>query len=449
MDEIKNFPSGKNAILANEPIHRLVLRFSAITLTSLLLNSIYTLTDALMVGWGIGANAMGALSAVYPFILLESALSTAIGGGAASLVSRKLGEGHSREAGEITQNARAAFYIASLGIMILGFLFLNPILRLMGVTDELYPYAKQYFIILLSGMLFSTGFSAIIRAEGKMFYSLLIWVIPIVLNILLDAVFIFYFRWGVAGAAAATVLGQGTSFLMSLLFFARFSVQDLRSVHLRRTRIREILGIGLPSLIQVGSLALSGVLMNNLLGDVGGTVAVNTYAFIARIWMFGVVPFTALSQAISPIVGYNFGAGRRDRVLGSVSFALVSGLVYAGVAMVLLELFPRQILSFFTDDGDILQKGAQGLRILAVALPLVPMPLLWGTAFQSVGNKGWSSILYGIDLLFLIPLAIGFSAMYGLEGIWWAFLFAHLGSAGISLIPWSIKTGVKADMRFL
>ena len=435
--------------MTRDSIPRLVLRFSTITLVSLALNSVYTLTDALMVGWGIGTNAMGALSVVYPYILLESALSTAVGSGAASLVSRKLGEGKTREAGEITQNARAVFYLISLGMMILGFLFLNPFLQGMGVTEELYPYAKQYFVILLFGTVFSTGFSAIIRAEGKMVYSLLIWVIPLTVNIVFDAVFIFAFRWGVAGAATATVLGQVTSFAMSLVFFSRLTVQDLRGARLKISRMKEIMAIGLPSLIQVGSLSLTAILMNNLLRDSGGTLGITTYAYLSKIWTLGIVPFTALAQAISPIVGFNFGAGRRDRVLRTVSFSLLVGGIYSVIAMVFLEFLPGPLLSLFTDESGILAAGTRGLRILAAALPLSFLPLLFGTAFQSVGKKGWAFLLYGVNLLFLVPLAILFSSRSGWEAIWWAFLLSHLGSTLIALIPWLSSMRPVADPESL
>lgn len=449
MDNVRIFRFDRNTALANDSIPHLVLRFSAITLVSLVLNSLYTLTDALMVGWGIGADAMGALSVVYPYILLESALATAVGSGAASLVSRKLGEGNVREAGEITQNARAIFYVVSFGIMLLGFLFLDPFLEGMGVTEELYPYARQYFTILLSGTMFSTGFSAIIRAEGKMIYSMLIWVIPLTLNIVFDAVFIFAFRWGVAGAAAATVLGQVTSFAMSLVFFSRLTVQDFKGARIRFSRGKEILEIGLPSLVQVGSLALTGILINNLLGRSGGTLGITTYAYISKIWAFGIVPFTALTQAISPIVGYNFGAGRHDRVLQAVSLSLFAGGIYAMAAMMAVGFLPRPILSLFTDESDILAAGVRGLRILAATLPLSFLPLLLGAAFQSVGKKGWAFLLYGINLLFLVPMAIWFTSEAGWEAIWWAFLFSNLCSSVIALIPWVSSRRPGGDPRSL
>lgn len=193
---------------------------------------------------------MGGVSVVFPFAILQGAIATALGGGAASIVSRKLGEGRPEDAGRTTISAMAAFYASALLITLIGFLAMEPILRLMGVTGELYPDAKAYLTILLAGNVFSTGFSAIIRAEGRMTYSLVIWVIPISVNIALDALFILGFGWGVRGAAVATVACQFVSFSMSILFFMRFSVQNIRKQRPNMRRIGEILEIGLPSLIQ-------------------------------------------------------------------------------------------------------------------------------------------------------------------------------------------------------
>ena len=213
---VERSKTNKAASLGKGSVPSLVLRFAATTFAALLLNSVYSLTDALFVSWRVGENAMGGISLVFPFVVLQGAISTAVGSGAASVVSRKLGQGDPHAAGEATQTARAVFYLSALLISIIGLLLLDPLLAFMGATPELYLPAKQYFTILLLGNVFSTGFSSIIRAEGNMLYGLLIWVIPITLNIGLDALFILAFNWGIQGSAAATVLSQFLSAMMSV-----------------------------------------------------------------------------------------------------------------------------------------------------------------------------------------------------------------------------------------
>lgn len=176
--------------LGTENVGRLVAGFALTALAGLLLNFVYSLTDALFVAWGVGDTAMGGVSAVYPFVILQGAISTAIGGGAASIVSRRLGGGDNKGAARATLSAMTAFYLTAAAVTAGGFAAMPSLLAGMGATGDLAPHAKTYFTIILAGNVFSTGFSSIIRAEGKNVYSLLIWVIPVTLNIVLDAVFI-------------------------------------------------------------------------------------------------------------------------------------------------------------------------------------------------------------------------------------------------------------------
>lgn len=423
----------KTTALGVEAIPRLVLRFAATTLAALLLNAVYTLTDALFISWGVGENAMGGVSVVFPFVILQGAISTALGGGAASIISRKLGEGKKQEAGEVTLNAMLAFYSSAILITILGLALLNPLLEGMGVTGELLPYAKQYFTILLAGNVFSTGFSSIIRAEGKMLYGLLIWVIPISINIVLDAVFILVLGWGVQGSALATVICQFTSFCMCVLFFLRFTTQSFKGAKCSGRRMREILAIGLPSLIQIGSLSIISVLLNNLLRETGGTLGVNTYAYLSKIITFAVMPFTAVTQALSPIVGYNYGAGKLERVKKTVRFCAMLSLGYALAALTLIEAFPHAFLRVFTISPEILSLGIGSLRILAAALLFMPLPMLSGAAFQAVGQKGWAFVMYASNLIFLIPAAFCMASRFGINGIWWAYVVANIGASLLAL----------------
>lgn len=426
--------NSKNEALNNEKISRLTLKFAATTLVALLLNSVYTLTDTLFISWGVGDNAMGGVSVVFPFVILQGAIAAALGGGAASIVSRKLGEGKYDEAGEITLNAMLTFYFSAIIITVSGFALMNPLLKLMGVTDDIYNYAKQYFIIILAGNIFSTGFSSIIRAEGKMLYGLLIWVIPISVNIILDAIFIFVLNWGVIGAAAATVICQFTSFCMSIIFFTRFTSQNFKGAKLSFKRICDIFAIGLPSLIQMGSLSIIFMLLNNLLRSIGGTLGVNTFAYMSKIITFAVVPFTAITQALAPIVGYNYGAGNIERVKETFVFCLLMSFIYALTAIILTETLPVYLMRIFTDNNEIINLGVKGLKITAVSLLFIPLPMLAGATFQAVGKKKEALIMYSANLVFLIPLAFFMTKYLNVNGIWWAYVAANALSTVLAFI---------------
>ena len=418
--------------LAAEKIPRLVLKFTGTTLAALLLNAAYTLTDTLFVSWGVGDQAVGGVSVAFPFVLLQGAISTAIGGGAASLVARRLGAGEREQAGAVTRSAMALFYGSAVAITVLGLLLMEPVLHLLGVTAEIYGYSRDYLTIILLGNVFSTGFSSIIRAEGKMLYGLLIWVIPISINIVLDAVFVLALGWGVRGSAWATVACQFASFIMCVIFFLRLTAQKLRGAHFSWRTAGEILAIGTPSLVQMGSLSLISALVNHFLGEVGGTSGITAFAYISKIITFAVMPFTAVAQALAPIVGYNHGAGERARVRKTLRFCIGICLIYALAAFALLEGIPGLLIGCFTADTQIIALAASGLRIISVSLFPMVLPMLLGAYFQAVGNQRWALCLYAANLIFLIPLAAVLPGIYGLNGVWIAYVLSNACAAAVA-----------------
>lgn len=420
--------ANKAASLGEGSVPGLVLRFAATTFAALLLNSVYSLTDALFVSWRVGENAMGGISLVFPFVVLQGAISTAVGSGAASVVSRKLGQGDPRAAGEATQTARAVFYLSALLISIIGLLLLDPLLSFMGATPELYLPAKQYFTILLLGNVFSTGFSSIIRAEGNMLYGLLIWVIPISVNIGLDALFILTFNWGIQGSAAATVLSQFLSAMMSVLFFRKLSVQDFKNARPHLKTAGEILAVGVPSLVQMGSLSLATLVLNRVLSETGGTAGVNAFAYISKILTVAVLPFTAVAQAVAPIAGYSFGAGQRRRIQKTFRFGLLLSFLYALLSFGVLCAAPTAFLRLFTDDAGVLEPGTAGLRVIAVSLWFLPLPLLLASVLQAAGKKLWSLLLYGASSVLLLPIAWLFAKRFGVSGVWWAYVVSNFAA---------------------
>lgn len=424
----------KPARLANEKIPRLVLRFALTTLIALTVNSLYNLTDTLFISWGVGEDAAGGISVVFPFTILQAAIATALGGGAGAIVSRYLGEGKTNEAGEITKNAMVVFYATAIAVTALGFILMEPLLRIMGITDELYAYSKIYFIIILAGNIFSTGFSSIIRAEGRMLYGMLIWVIPIGINIALDAIFILGIGWGVAGSAAATVISQAVSFGMSMFFFVRLSCQDFKGAKVRWRRVREILGIGLPSLVQMSSLSICTALINSMLSSAAGTIGINSFAFASKIITYSVIPFTAIAQALSPIVGYNHGMGGNKRARQALLFCHIISLIYAALATLIVMLLPKLLLRMFTSDVQLLDFGAYALRIIAISFAFTPLPLLSGTYFQATGKRIKPLVLFALKTLLFIPLVFLFRHLLGTDGIWWAYVAAEAAAAVVSVV---------------
>lgn len=421
-------------VLGQSKISRLVAGFALSALAGLALNSLYSLTDALFVSRGVGDAAMGGVSAVFPFVLLQSAVSTAIGGGAATLVALKLGEGNRKEAGEIAATAMATFYVCALLITALGFVFTDPILDFLGAVGDIRPHARTYFEIILAGNILSTGFSAIIRAEGKVVYASLIWVIPITVNIVLDAVFIFALGWGVAGSAAATLACQLTSVAMSALFFAKFSSLPLRTVRPRLGKVPAIFSVGVPSLVQMGSLSLLFAIANNQISKIDGALGVTSFGYVGKLATYAAVPFTALAYALAPIVGYNYGAGNDDRVKQTVRLCVVAAAVYAVCALIIAETIPAYLVRIFTDAPAVTAYGTRGVRFVAASLPLLPFPMLLGATLQAKGKRLSSTFFYAAHFLAFVPLAFTLPSALGTDGMWIAYLSAAAIAAVLSLL---------------
>ncbi len=420
--------------LGTEKIWKLVFSFSATVLAGFVLNSVYTLTDALFVSHAVGDNAMGGVSLILPFTILQGAISTTVGSGASAIVSGKLGAGRPDEAGQATFNAMLTFYVTAVITTVLGFILMNPLLKILGCTGELEAYAREYFTIILLGNVFSTGFSSIIRAEGKMLYGLLIWVIPISINIALDALFILKLGMGVKGSALATVICQFTSFSMSVLFFTRFTVQKFKNARPSKACIAEIVAIGLPSLIQSGSLSIMSALFNNALSKIGGELGINAFAYITKLVSFGIAPLTAFATALIPIVGYNQGAGKTDRTKQALRFCVKSSLAYAAAAIIFVFTLSERLISIFTESADVTALASHGLKIISFSLLFSALPMLMGGYYQALGKKARAYLMFSSNLIFSVVLLFVLPQLLGLDGIWLSYSAASVLAAILSLV---------------
>lgn len=429
--------------LATEKIPKLILKYSATTLTSLIFYNLYTLADTMFVSWGVGNDAVGGISVAFPVVIVLSAISTALGGGAAALISRKLGENDRKAGGNIALNAMIAFWISAIITTALGLIFMEPMLNTLGVTPETYQYSKSYLTIVLIGCVFSTGFSSIIRAEGKMKYALLIWIIPVSANVVLDALFVLVFHWGVAGSAIATVCCQFISFSMSIFFFWKISSLEFKGAKISWKTVSGIFSIGMPSIIQQMALALSFMLMNNVLKMLNGTVAINVFAYVSKIVTFVFLPFTAVLQAMSPIIGYNFGAKSHKRTRETIVTATLMSCFYGMLSCLVLVLFPNALLAAFSCKGEVLEQGIVALRIIALGLPTISISMTFGVAYQTIGRKKKSIVMFASIIAVLIPALLFMSKLIGISGVWWSFTIASVFSAVFSLIIVSLDKSKK------
>lgn len=422
----------KTAEMETVSIPKLIFRYSSVTFCALLFDALYNIVDTLFVSRGVGDDAMGGVSIVFPFMLIQGGIAQMVGGGAAVIVSQKLGEKDYRGAGSVTANAMLIFYSTAVIVTVIGYIFMLPVLNILGVTEDILPFAKEYFAVILAGNVFSTGFSSIIRAEGKMSYGLLIWLIPTAVNIVLDAVFIYGLDMGVKGAALATVICYFSSFLMSVVFFVKISCQKFSDIKIRFKTVKEILFIGVPTLLQTGSISLMFLLINHLLSKFSGTLGVNAFAYISKLAIFAVVPINAVSQAVSPIFAYNFGAGKGHRVKKTLKCSLCITTFYSILISLAVFFDPQLFVKIFTNNSEIILFAAHALKMISPALVFLSVALILSIYFQSLGRKLTAITTSASVLVFLIVMLFLLSYFFKTIGIWISLPAASVLSAAFA-----------------
>ncbi|MFE7404822.1 MATE family efflux transporter [Isoptericola sp. NPDC057559] len=400
--------------LGTRPVGRLLWHACTQTTLSVGVYGVYALTNAWFVARGVGPTAMAAVNLVAPVLLALGAVSTTVGIGGASLVSRSLGAGDPARAARAAGNAFVVFWGAAVVTTVAGLALLGPLLTGLGATGATRGYARDYAVVILAGAIVSTGFSALVRAEGRMLFSTLLWLVPVLVQIALDPLLIFGLDMGVRGAALGTVGGQAVSAGMSVWFFFlqrcrpyRVRWRDLRP---HGPTLRAVLGVGAPSFLAGLGTTLLTVLVNLSLardGAAGGAVALAAFALCARIQTFVTMPQTGISQGLQPIVGYNAGARLGARVARARRLALRATVIYGAGAAVAVALLAEPLVRLFVDEQDVVDVATGALRTLAVGFAVAGVTPLVSAYFQALGRARPSYVLsIGTLLVVRIPLVL-------------------------------------------
>lgn len=424
--------------LGTRPIGRLLWWTCSQTTLSVGIYGIYALTNAWFVARGVGETALAAVNLVAPLLLFLGAVSTTVGVGGASIVSRSLGARRPEDAARAAGTSFAMFWAAAVLVTILGLVFLDPLLRLVGATDATLSYARPYAAIIIGGAIFSTGFSAIVRAEGRLLFSTMLWVVPVLVQITLDPLLIFGFDLGVVGAGLGTVGGQAVSAGMAVWFFFvqrnRPYRIGLRQLVPHGPTARAVLAIGAPSFLAGFGATLLVVLVNTSLAT-AGAAALAAYAVCARIQTFVSMPQIGITQGVQPIVSYNAGRMLADRVERTRTLALRATVLYGAIVATAVLVTAGPIAGLFLTDTALIAQAAEALRIIAVGFALAGVPPLVSAYFQALGLPGPSyAISIGTLLIIKLPLVL-LLGMLGPLGIWIAL---PLGEALSALAAWIV-----------
>ena len=424
--------------LEEKNTRKLIWSMCTQTTLSILIYNIYMLTDTLYVSRGIGSVAGGAIGIYTPAGMLINGITSTLATGSSSCISRKLGEQDSTNSKAVIGCAVWVWILCAAVITAAGMLFLNPILSLLGCTAEIYPYAVVYCRIMFAGTILSTGFSGIMRAEGDIAYATQQWCIPVMINMLLDPLFIFVFHWGIAGAAFATVLAQLYSIINSIYYFffrkatpCRIMIRD---ICWNPKAFLEIMQIGMPSLLNSICQSLTGTIGNQILGQVGGAQAISVYTVISRILSFLTTPYAGIMQGIQPILGYDYGRKRWDRLGQTVQYAFRIAAVYGILIWLCSQIMTVQLLQIFIKDPFIVAKGEIALRILSTGLLTGGILPIVQACFQAYGfgkrvlQNGMISIL-----LIKLPLILITGYLGQITVVWAGFALGDLLTAFLAI----------------
>ena len=421
-------------------IARLLLAFSAPAIVGMIAMALYNVVDRIFVGRVVGPLGIAGTTVAFPFMLILMAFGMLVGIGSAALVSIRLGQQKKEEAEQVLGNAIVLLVAISSVVTTFGLLFLDDILRVLGASPQVLPFARQYLQIIIAGSVLqglSFGLNGLIRGEGNPRVAMVTMLIGSLLNVLLDALFLFQFGWGMRGAAAATITAQGISALWVLGYFlSGHSLLRLRvsNLWLRRSVYLQIFAIGSPMFAMQLAGAVMNTILNNQLRFYGGDLAISVMGIVYAVAMFGAMPIIGINQGAQPIIGYNFGAERFDRVLKTLLVAIGFASLTCISAFLVVMAMPTAVIRLFSPHHpDLLRLGTHAIRVCLLMFPVIGFQIIGSGYFQAVG-KPKQALILGLSrqVLILIPAVLVLPLFFGLDGIWIAIPTADLLSAVVT-----------------
>ncbi|HHX02775.1 MAG TPA: MATE family efflux transporter [Tissierellia bacterium] len=415
--------------LGSEDITSLLFRLTLPAFFGMFVNALYNLVDTLFVGNVVGHVAIGSLSIVNPIQLIIVATSLMVAVGTASSISRNLGAGKMERARAYFRTSYGLNLILGFAIIVLGLIFSEPIIDLFGATAEMREMALSYIRIVLfaaPAQMIVMNTHHILRGEGKSLQSMIGLMIGAFTNIFLDAVFIVYFRWGVEGAAIATVASQYISMLyMGWIYYTgRSSIGEYpHRLNLNIELVKDIFSIGLPTFLRNGTASIIAVFVNISLAMYGGDMAISAYGTVNRLIFFVTLPAISLVQGMQPIAGYNYGAGNLRRLIEVVKSALTWDTLLLTFSTALLFLFNSSIISLFSREPAFIEKTREASWVLFSMVPLLGLQFISSSFFQSLGEPRPALIITLIHRVLVFPPLLWLlpKTGLGLLGVYLAF----------------------------
>ena len=434
--------------LGTKPIGQLLWQYALPAIVAMSASSLYNIIDRAMIGQIVGPEAIAGLGITFPFMNLSAAFGAAVGVGSSACISVKLGQRDYVTAGNLLGNTITLNLIIGLSFMAVCLLFLDPILLFFGASDVTLPYARSFMTIILLGNVITHmyfGLNAVLRAAGKPKHAMYSVLFTVAMNIVLVILFVWWFRWGIRGAALATVTSQTIAMCWQLYLFSNKSeiLHLKRGIYkLKKRLVSNIIAIGIsPFLMNVTSSVIV-IFMNNQFVHYGGDMAVGAYSIANSVVMMFFMFVMGVCQGMQPIVGYNYGAEKYDRMLRCLFLAITYATAILLVGWGLSMLFPRQIARIFTTDATLIEMAARGIRLDMLVFFVVGSQATITHFFQSIGKVKVSIFLsLSRQLFLLLPMAYVFPMFWHLDGVWYSMPASDFLSFAmtIPMLMWYMK----------
>ncbi len=439
--------------LGTKPVGGLLVQYALPAIVAMTASSLYNIIDRAMIGQMVGAEAIAGLGITFPFMNLSAAFGAAIGVGASTCISVKLGQKNYETAEHLLGNTVTLNLIIGFIFMAVSLIFLDPILRFFGASEVTLPYARDFMTVILLGNMVTHmyfGMNAVLRAAGKPRHAMYATLFTVGCNIVLVVLFVWWLRWGIRGAALATITSQS----LALCWQMRILSDKRELLHLRRgiyklkgVLVRNIISIGISPFLMNLCACLVVIFMNNQFVRYGGDMAVGAYSIANSVVMVLFMFVMGMNQGMQPIVGYNYGAEQYDRMFRCLWLTIGTSTAILLAGWTLSMLFPQQIARVFTTDRTLIDMSARGIRLNMLVFFVVGSQAVITNFFQCIGKVKVSIFLsLSRQLILLIPLAYVLPLFLGLDGVWYSMCVSDFGSFAMTIpLLWLYMKRLKAN----
>ncbi len=427
--------------LGTAKVSKLLRQYAIPAIIAMTASSLYNMVDSIFIGQGVGPYAISGLALTFPLMNLATAFGTLVGVGASTLLSVLLGQRNYEVARRVLGNVVILNTIIGFLFAAVTLTFLDPILYFFGASEQTISYARDYMVIILLGNIITHiyfGLNSLLRSSGHPKQAMVATILTVLLNAVLDPIFIFGFGWGIRGAAIATVLAQS----VSLVWIVRRFMNRNELIHFEKGKFgldwqiaKKSMSIGMAPFLMNFVSCFIVIFLNQSLKKYGGDLAIGAYGIVNRIVFLFLMICMGLTQGMQPIAGYNFGAKQYDRVKEVLWKTLGFAFAVMCVGFVVCELFPRTVVSIFTTDEELISNAAIGLRTIMMAFPLVGIQVVISNFFQSLGYVGRATFLsLSRQLLFLLPLLVFLPRIFEIKGVWMSLPVSDAISCAVAVV---------------